>query len=75
SLVRNFGGADPFAGFWLTDTTATIASVTVTPFGNAPAGMYVGAHTLYLGYAGIPAPGAIVLLGAAGLIASNRRRD
>jgi len=78
SIVRNFGGADPFAGFWLTDTTATIMSVTVTPFGNAPAGMFVGAHSLHIGYAGatpIPAPGAIVLLGAAGLVASNRRRD
>jgi hypothetical protein len=30
---------------------------------------------MYLGYAGIPAPGAIALLGAAGFIASNRRRD
>lgn len=78
SIVRNFGGADPFAGFWLTDTTATITSVTVTPFGNAPAGMIVGAHSLHIGYAGatpIPAPGAIALLGAAGFIASNRRRD
>jgi len=75
SIVRNFGGADPFAGFWLTDTTATITSVTVMPFGNAPAGMFVGAHSLYIGYAGIPAPGAIALLGAAGLTAVGRRRD
>ena len=40
---------------------------------------FVGATTLYLGYAGgpgspIPAPGAVALLAAAGLIGSTRRR-
>lgn len=77
SVIRNFSAVDSFAGFWLTSPDATITGVTVQPFGNAVGGAYVGAHALYLGYAGsvVPAPGAIALLGAAGLVGAIRRRS
>jgi hypothetical protein len=76
SLVRNFSGEDAFAGFWLTAPDVTIRALTIEPFGTSSGTRFVGAHTLYMGYAGvaIPAPGAIALLGAAGLIGSVRRR-
>ena len=76
SVVRNFGSDESFAGFWLTAPDLTITSLTIEPFGSFSGTRFVGAHTLYLGYAGveIPAPGAIALLGAAGLIGSVRRR-
>jgi hypothetical protein len=76
SVVRNFGSDEAFAGFWLTAPDLTIASLTIEPFGSYAGTRFVGAHTLYLGYAGvaIPAPGAIALLGAAGLIGTVRRR-
>lgn len=76
SVVRNFGNDEAFAGFWLTAPDLTITSLTIEPFGNYSGARFVGAHTLYLGYAGVavPAPGAIALLGAAGLIGSVRRR-
>jgi len=78
SVVRNFNSDTAFAGFWLTDEHTVITSLRLEPFGSVPGSYYVGAHTLYLGYAGstlIPAPGAIALLGAAGLIGSTRRRN
>ena len=74
SIVRNFNTETAFAGFWLTDPTLTITGLTIEPAGTAAAANFVGIDTLYLGYAGVPAPGAIALLGAAGLIATRRRR-
>ena len=76
SVVRNFNSADAFAGFWLTDEHTVITSLRLEPFGNTMGSYFIGAHTLYLGYAGtpIPAPGAVALLGAAGLIGVTRRR-
>lgn len=76
SVVRNFGSDESFAGFWLTAPDLTITSLTIEPFGSYSGTRFVGAHTLYLGYAGVavPAPGAIALLGAAGLIGTVRRR-
>jgi hypothetical protein len=74
SIVRNFNTETAFAGFWLTDPTLTITGLTIEPAGTAAAANFVGIDTLYLGYAGVPAPGAIALLGAAGLVATRRRR-
>ena len=74
SIFRNFNTETAFAGFWLTDPTLTITGLTIEPAGTAAAANFVGIDTLYLGYAGVPAPGAIALLGAAGLIATRRRR-
>ena len=74
SIFRNFNTETAFAGFWLTDPTLTITGLTIEPAGTAAAANFVGIDTLYLGYAGVPAPGAIALLGAAGLVATRRRR-
>ena len=74
SIFRNFNSETAFAGFWLTDPTLTITGLTIEPAGTAAAANFVGIDTLYLGFAGVPAPGAIALLGAAGLVATRRRR-
>jgi hypothetical protein len=74
SIIKNFNNESAFAGFWLTDPTLTITGLTIEPVGTAAVANFVGIDTLYLGFAGVPAPGAISLLGAAGLIATRRRR-
>jgi hypothetical protein len=76
SIFRNFNTETAFAGFWLTDPTLTITGLTIEPAGTAAAANFVGIDTLYLGYAGasVPGPGAITLLGAAGIVATRRRR-
>ena len=77
SVVRDFTDLSSFAGFWVDDPELTIMGLTVRRFGSSGTGMFAGSHTLYLGYAGanlIPAPGAVALLGAAGLIGITRRR-
>ena len=76
SIFKNFNNDSAFAGFWLTDPTLTITGLTIEPAGAAALANFVGIDTLYLGYAGapVPAPGAIALLGAAGLVATRRRR-
>ena len=74
SIFRNFNTETAFAGFWLTDPTLTITGLTIQPVGTAAGLNFVGIDTLYLGYAGVPAPGAITLLAAAGIVATRRRR-
>jgi hypothetical protein len=74
SIIRNFNSDAAFAGFWLTDPSLTITGLTLEPFSGSTSNYYIGAHTLFLGYAGVPAPGAIALLGAAGLVGWSRRR-
>ena len=77
-LIRNFNSDDSFGGFWLTDPNVVITSLTLEPFGSSGGQNYVGATNLYMGYAGvtapIPAPGAVALLAAAGLVGARRRR-
>jgi len=74
SIFKNFNSPNDFAGFWLTDPTLTITGLTIQPVGTAAGLNFVGIDTLYLGYAGVPAPGAITLLAAAGIVATRRRR-
>ena len=74
SIFKNFNNESDFAGFWLTDPTLTITGLTIQPVGTAAGLNFVGIDTLYLGYAGVPAPGAITLLAAAGIVATRRRR-
>jgi hypothetical protein len=77
-LIRNFNSDDSFGGFWLTDPNVVITSLKLEPFGSSGGANFVGATNLFMGYAGvtapIPAPGAVALLAAAGLIGYNRRR-
>lgn len=72
SIVRTFTATDSFVGFWTNDLSAPIAALRIQPVGAAASTYFVGADTLYFGT--VPAPGAISLLAAAGLIGANRRR-
>lgn len=72
SVVRHFSAEDPFAGFWISDASAPITSIRIQPVGNTSGGFLAGIDSLYL--ATVPAPGAISLLGAVGLIGRTRRR-
>lgn len=74
--VREFSTANPFEGFWSTDPLLTITSMTLSPYGLTPPDFSIGITDLYLGYAGVavPAPGALALIGAAGLVGISRRR-
>lgn len=74
--VRSFSKTNPFAGFWSTDPLLTITSMEIMPYGLTPPDFSIGIQDLYLGYAGVPvpAPGALALLGAAGLVGLARRR-
>jgi hypothetical protein len=73
SIFRTISSANPFMGFWVADPTQTITSFKVQPMGTAAA-YFVGAETMYLGTAVIPAPGSVVLLAAAGIIGGVSRR-
>jgi hypothetical protein len=74
--VRSFSKTNQFAGFWSTDPLLTITSMEIMPYGLTPPDFSIGIQDLYLGYAGVPvpAPGALALLGAAGLVGLARRR-
>ena len=76
SILRTISSADQFMGFWVADPNQTITSFQLQPMGIAATAYFVGAETMYLGHAAaVPAPGAIALLGAVGLLGSaNRRR-
>jgi|LauGreDrversion4_2_1035121.scaffolds.fasta_scaffold33793_2 hypothetical protein len=72
SIVKTFTAADSFVGFWTNDLAAPIAALRIQPVGASASTLFVGVDNLYFGT--VPAPGAICLLGAAGLIGANRRR-
>jgi len=58
-----------FAGF--VSTSGSISSISIVPFGGAAAGKYASTNSLSIGI--IPAPGAVALLGIAGLSVRRRR--
>jgi hypothetical protein len=73
------GNSPTFVGFWLTSPGVTITQVEMRVYASKnpteAADFEIGMSRLYAGFAGtIPAPGAVALLGAAGLIAVRRRR-
>ena len=75
SILRTVSSADQFMGFWVADPNQTITSFQLQPMGIAATAYFVGAETMYLGHAAaVPAPGAVALLGAAGLIGGASRR-
>ena len=75
SLIHDVNSDNPFAGFWITTPTVTITSLTVMPYGDGADATSVSIDNLYLGFAGIvPAPGALALLGVAGIVSGRRRR-
>ena len=73
SIFRTISSANQFMGFWVADPIQTITSFKVQPMGTAAA-YFVGAETMYLGTAVVPAPGALALLAAAGIIGGASRR-
>jgi hypothetical protein len=75
AILRNFNSPDAFAGFWTTPGNATITELRITAIGTGSSTSYVGADSLMLGWmAPVPGPGSLVLLAAAGLMGSRRRR-
>lgn len=73
SIFRTISSANQFMGFWVADPNQTITSFKIQPMGSGAA-FFVGAETMYLGTAVVPAPGAVALLGAVGLLGSASRR-
>ncbi|MCX5641138.1 MAG: PEP-CTERM sorting domain-containing protein [Planctomycetota bacterium] len=73
SIFRTISSANSFMGFWVADPTQVITSFKVQPMGTGAA-FFVGAETMYLGTAVVPAPGALALLAAAGITGGVRRR-
>jgi hypothetical protein len=73
SIVRTISSPEAFIGFWVADPNQMITSIRVQPLGSAAANFRVSADTMYMGT--VPAPGAIALLGAVGLVGARRRRD
>jgi hypothetical protein len=70
AALFSIGSAGGFVGFWIDNTNLT-TWITNLWVGSTSAGPVVAVDTLYLG---VPAPGALALLGAAGLTGSRRRR-
>ena len=67
-------GPSDFIGFYSTGATISSLSVTVSSTGSSTA--YATADNLYFATVGaVPAPGALALLGVAGLSARRRRRS
>lgn len=69
SYVRSVTSPSTFAGFW--SLSSTISSLSITPFGSAGSANYVATDNMAIGF--VPGPGAIALLGLAGM-GSRRRR-
>ena len=71
AYVGYAASAADFVGFY--STGAAISSISVSVAGNLPAGTnYATVDNLY--FAVVPAPGAMALLGVAGLIGGSRKR-
>ena len=67
-------GVTGFVGF--ISTISAISSLTMNAVGAPGSNVYVTADNMYFGVVGVvPAPGAVALIGLAGLVASRRRRN
>ena len=71
-LVRTVTGSDTFAGFWSDD--AAITRITISPIGPGATSNFLGMDNMDIGFAPVPAPGAVSLLAVAGLVARRRGR-
>jgi hypothetical protein len=70
AYVGYAASATDFVGFY--STGAAISSISVSVVGNLPAGTnYATVDNLYFA---VPAPGAVALIGVAGLIGGSRKR-
>lgn len=71
SYIASITSADAFVGFYSTDAAITSISTLALTTSGGPAA-YATANNLYFA---VPAPGAVALLAAAGVVARRRRRD
>ena len=70
AYVGNATSLSDFLGFY--STGASISSISITVVGNLPAGTnFATVNNLYFA---VPAPGAVALIGLAGLIGGSRKR-
>ena len=70
AYVGNATSLSDFVGFY--STGASISSISITTLGNLPAGTnFATVNNLYFA---VPAPGAVALIGLAGLIGGSRKR-
>jgi MYXO-CTERM domain-containing protein len=67
--IASSTGPSDFVGF--ISNTAAISSLTMAAADTAPGDIYVTANNMYFG--AVPAPGAVALIGLAGLVARRRR--
>jgi hypothetical protein len=74
ALVREISPLDGFLGYWSLDAGVTITGIALRPLGTAGENYRATVDNLYFGFAGVPAPGALALLGMAGAAASGKRR-
>jgi hypothetical protein len=74
ALVTEISPLNGFLGFWTLDAGVTITGMTLRPLGTAGEDYRATVDQLYFGFAGVPAPGAVALLGMAGAVASRSRR-
>ena len=73
SIYQTVSAKTDFAGFWLTDPAVTITGMSLQPVSGSNLAAYsVSVDNLYFG--GVPAPGALALLGVAGICTAKRRR-
>lgn len=73
SIFQTFTSKTDFAGFWLTDSEVFITGMSLQPVSGSNLTAYsVSVDNLYFG--GVPAPGALALLGVAGVCTAKRRR-
>ena len=70
AYVGNATSLSDFVGFY--STGASISRISITTLGNLPAGTnFATVNNLYFA---VPAPGAVALIGLAGLIGGSRKR-
>ncbi len=74
ALVTEISPMSSFAGFWSLDAGVTITGMMLRPLGTAGENYRATVDNLYFGFAGVPAPGAVALLGMAGAVSARRRR-
>lgn len=72
TVIQEFTAKSPFAGFWIIDPDVTISGLRLNPLSS---GYAVAVDNLYFGFAGVPAPGALALLGVASAFTVGRRRS
>lgn len=72
SIAQEFTSKTDFAGFWMEDPDVLITGMRLQPLAGTFVAYSVSVDNLYFG--GVPAPGALALLGVAGICTAKRRR-